>query len=174
MKHCLLIFLFHFPALHSIHAADPPTLSDLDAKEKHEMLLELINSRKFVLESHTLYGRYGQTAFVSPTTNFVFVDGEAAIIQLALNDQDNGLDGSGSLTLEGKLTKFRIRDRGAGKGVHIRMTFLGATVTDLFMEVSDSSFAIIDLNGIQGERLRMKGELVSLEQSDVLQSIRVY
>ena len=93
---CLLpLFSFAYPSADGFAEREPPT------EEKHQLMLEMVQNRQFVLQSHTLYSRRGQTAFVSPVTNFIAVDGDNAVIQLAFDNASPGFNGLGGITLEG-------------------------------------------------------------------------
>ena len=55
------------------------------AKENTEKLVQLFESKQFVLEANTLFDRFGRSFQLSSTINFVGFDGKNSTIQLGFN-----------------------------------------------------------------------------------------
>ncbi|MEO1515396.1 MAG: DUF4251 domain-containing protein [Bacteroidota bacterium] len=165
MKSLLIAICFAFPTFLLAHSSPSPAEVDPPKEERHTSLLQLIENRAFVLQSTSLYNGRGQLSEVSPSNNFLSVDGTDATIQLMTKHLGLAGNDSSEVTLAGSLYQFELRDRGVGKGLHVRMTFSGSTLTDMVMEISDSGHAILDLTNLYGERVRMKGSLIALEDS---------
>ena len=63
---------------------------------QHAEAVEAINAKKFTLEADQVVFKYGQTAYVTSNTNFVSVDGEDAVVQVAFNIPAAGPNGLGA------------------------------------------------------------------------------
>ena len=62
---------------------------------------EAIDNQTFVLEADRVYFKYGTSAFVSSNTNFVGLDGDKAVVQVAFNVPFSGPNGLGGITVMG-------------------------------------------------------------------------
>ncbi len=77
------------------------------SKENFQKYLANIEDSTFVIETHTLFDRRGNSVPVSPTVNFVMVEGDQFTMQIGFNGRigDNGLGGT---TLEGFITDYQM------------------------------------------------------------------
>lgn len=164
----------------SLNQTDEELLAVLPEKkgptdeERHAELMKLLNTRQFVLKAHTVYDRYGRMALVTPSTNFVAVNEEVGVMQLAFNNGRLGYNGLGGITLDGRVTKFEVKDRGVGKGAFIKMHFFGGNSATVFAEVDEKGRAWINWSGMRGERVRFKGDIVPLKGSRVFEGRASY
>jgi hypothetical protein len=166
MKSVLFLFVLVFPFLLSANTFQPFNKNPT-AEKKHDQLLKFIEAKQYVLEANSLYDRYGRIAFVNPISNFFVVSDDEAVVQIGFNNGTLGFNGLGGVTLEGKLTKYEVKDRGVGKGFHIKMHFFGNQSATILMEVNDNGKALIHYKGMAGEALRLKGELLDIEESTI-------
>lgn len=138
------------------------------AMENSERLKAIIESKQFVLEAHTLFGKGGVTFNLSPTTNFVGIDGENSTIQLAFNNLV-GWNGVGGVTLDGRVTKLEIKGKEDKPNFNVNVNVInnaGGMVTMIFRISSDGN-ARVDMTGTFGERLSYQGRIVRLSESRV-------
>lgn len=166
MKKVIILLMAMLPVL---AFSQKMTRAEKEAQQEkqHRKMMKLIDSKTFVLEAHTLRDRYGNQMFVNPNTNFVAVADSVAVLQVALNNAQLGLNGLGGETLDGRVSRYEVVDRGPGKGARVRMTFFGVTAIDLFLDVSDTGNANIRLSGIRGQSIEYVGDLRPLAGSDI-------
>lgn len=164
MRNLIIAIMMMLPLV-----AFPQKKAQKEAKKKarHEQLMNLINSKTFVLEAYALRDRYGNQIFVNTNTNFVAVADSAAVLQIAFNNGMMGRNGLGGETIDGRITRFEVNDRGPGKGARVRMTFFGITAIDLFLDVSDNGRADIRLSGLRGRSIQYVGDLKPLQGADI-------
>ncbi|GAB5555464.1 MAG: hypothetical protein Sapg2KO_50550 [Saprospiraceae bacterium] len=167
MKRLVVIICFCLPFIASAQNIDRKAQRKIDKKEQHENLKQFLSDSTWVLTAHTLRDRRGNNAFVNPTTNFVAIAGKEAVIQIATNNFEPGLNGLGGQTLEGRLTNYKIKDRGLGKGFDIRMDFTGVLTFNIWISITDSGNASLQLSGLRGQRITYLGDLGVLEGSGI-------
>lgn len=54
------------------------------------------------------YFKYGTSAFVSSNTNFVGLDGDKAVVQVAFNVPFSGPNGLGGITVDGNASNYKV------------------------------------------------------------------
>ena len=69
---------------------------------------EAIDNQTFVLEADRVYFKYGTSAFVSSNTNFVGLDGDKAVVQVAFNVPFSGPNGLGGITVDGNASNYKV------------------------------------------------------------------
>lgn len=70
---------------------------------------EAIDNQTFVLEADRVYFKYGTSAFVSSNTNFVGLDGDKAVVQVAFNVPFSGPNGLGGITVDGNASNYKVK-----------------------------------------------------------------
>lgn len=74
----------------------------------HKTTVEAIKDREFVLEADRLVFKYGHTAHVSSSTNFIAVSGQEATIQITSNFSPYaGPNGIGGVTVTGRISNIK-------------------------------------------------------------------
>ena len=145
----------------------------LEAQENLQKANDLVRERQWVLETHTLFGRYGDSFQVNPTINFVAVEGDNCVIQLGF-EHLIGWNGLGGVTFEGKVKSYRVYETTEGKGVSLRAEFFGAGRNlSMFLNVTGVN-SDIRLRGNWGGRLRMSGQIVHPDESRVYKGQPVF
>lgn len=145
------------------------------AMDNSAKLKELVGTKKFVLEAHTLYDKGGRTYVLSPMTNFVGFDGENSTIQLAFTNII-GWNGIGGVTLDGRISKLEIKGNANKPNFSINVTVVnkGGGVVTMVFRVSSDGNARVDMSGSYGERLSFQGNIVALQDSRVYKASPVY
>lgn len=167
MKRLVVIMCLCLPFISSAQSNDRKEKKKTEKKEQHEKIRVLLGDSTWVLTAHTLRDRRENSAFVNPSTNFVAIAGKEAVIQIATNNFEPGLNGLGGQTLEGRLTNYKIKDRGPGKGFDIRMDFTGLLTFNIWISVTGSGNATLQLSGLRGQRITYLGSLEILEGSGI-------
>ena len=170
---CLVISL---AVINTSEAQEKQKLSKKEKKElkKQEQLkakkevVDLLNSRKWVIEAHTVFDRYNQSYQLNPTLNFVGINGEEGAIQLGF-DGLIGWNGVGGITLDGKVTQYEVKvgKEKASPTVTLRFRGRGVGSATLFITVNSSKQATARVSGDFGGRITFAGIIKSLEESTV-------
>ncbi len=150
---------------------------ELRAERKQEELLQKAalrtiqetwaNNKTFVLEATQVFGKKGQMFQLTPSTNFVYVNGDQAILQLSFNGLV-GWNGVGGITVKGKITKYKYDSKNKNKPIYIQMSIQGTEgFQDVTLWISNNGSGEAQINDIKGNRIRFTGDIVSLEESKV-------
>ena len=126
-----------------------------------------VENKTFVLEANQVFSKRGDLFQLTPSTNFVYVSGEQAILQLSFNGVI-GWNGVGGITIKGKITKYQYNSDNKNKPISIRMTIQGAEgFQDVTMWISGNGNGEAQITDIRGNRIRFTGDVVSLKDSRV-------
>lgn len=126
-----------------------------------------VDKKTFVLEADQVFGKKGEMFQLSPSTNFVYVNGDQAVLQLSFNGLI-GWNGVGGITVKGKITKFESDSENKNKPIYIKMSIQGSEgFQDVSMWISSNGNGEAQITDIQGNRIRFTGDVKSLEDSRV-------
>lgn len=126
-----------------------------------------VDAKTFVLEADQVFGKKGQLFQLSPATNFVYVNGDQAVLQLSFNGLI-GWNGVGGITIKGKITKYSYDAKNKNKPILVRMSIQGTEgFQDVTMWISSNGKGEAQITDIQGNRIRFTGNILSLEDSKV-------
>lgn len=73
-----------------------------------EQAVQALDGRDFVIEAERVEFKRGNYVYVTPSTNFVKVEGDNATVQLSFNVPASGPNGIGGITLDGKTSDVKI------------------------------------------------------------------
>lgn len=141
----------------------------------HESAVAALKNGHYVLMADRLMikGR----AFMNPTpnTNFILVQGDEAIIQLASNRANPGLNGMGGITVQGKITGLKGGEPDKKGKIHYSFTVTGPAISaqvhlTLYKD-SNKADAIVSPNFWSGN-LTVYGQLVPYDKTDVHKAIK--
>jgi hypothetical protein len=130
---------------------------------------KMIDSMAFVLEANYVGNQAGNRRMVLSNLNFVAVDSLYSVFQVGSNS-GLGANGIGGITLEGKVTGWKVVKDSVRKSFFVRWginTNLGHY--DISMNVSARGNASASISGIQAGTLVYDGYLVKLSESRVYQ-----
>ncbi|MEH0154219.1 DUF4251 domain-containing protein [Limibacter armeniacum] len=147
-----------------------------ESTELHNNAVNAIKSKQFILETHTLYNKRGYPVNVSPNTNFVGMNGENVVIQLAFPGGVIGPNGIGGITVTGKASAVEIRESKKG-ALTMSMNVIGPMVNSQIVITLNAGSNLAQAHVAQqtkSGRLRFSGYLVPMEESDVYESPRQY
>jgi len=136
--------------------------------EQKEAIVALLNSKAWVIEAHTVFDRYNQSYQLNPTINFVGVNGDEGALQLGFNGLI-GWNGVGGVTVDGKVTKYEVKEGKPNSGPTLVLRFQGRAMgsATISVTVNTSGQATARVNGDFGDRITFSGMLKSLEESTV-------
>lgn len=84
------------------------TLS-LESEIRHQQLEQALTQNNFVLEAERITFRRGRPAYVNPSTNFISLQDNKAIIQIAFTSKNGGPNGIGGITLDGNASNIKMK-----------------------------------------------------------------
>lgn len=93
-----------------------------------EIAQQAIQNRTFLLKATRVEFKRGQNAHVNSDTNFVSLNGDDAVIQLAFNTTLSGPNGIGGITVEGKASDIETKTDKKGN-ILFEMNVQGASVS---------------------------------------------
>jgi hypothetical protein len=165
--------------LNSITSSIAQEENKLSKKEKKELkrqqmegqrqaILDLLESRTWVIEAHTVYDRYNQSYQLNPSINFVGVKENEGALQLGFNGLI-GWNGVGGVTIDGQVTRYEVKDGQKDNTPSVVLRFQGRGVgfATINVTVNISGQATARVSGDFGERISFSGVIKSLEESIV-------
>lgn len=133
------------------------------------MAEKAVIDKGFTLEADKVEFKYGQTAFVNSNTNFVSVNGDNAVVQVAFNVPALGPNGLGGITLEGIISNYKVNKDKKGNidiSMNVTGTGISARLTiSLFAESNRASVTI--LPNFNSNRITLVGVIVPSHMSKV-------
>ena len=141
----------------------------LDAR-MHDSAMELQDSM-FILKADKVTFRRGQIAYVSSTTNFISMEGERAVIQLAFpNLPWPGANGLGGITVDGIVTNVSTKTDKKGY-VRYQMSVMGSGTSSWMAEIVlnplDNKASVTVYPTYSSNRVTLSGELVPYDRRSV-------
>jgi len=135
---------------------------------RNKAIVALLHSKQWVIEANTVFDRYNQSYQISPTINFVGVKDDLGALQLGF-DGLIGWNGVGGVTIDGKITKYEIKEgkEKSNPTINIRFQGRGMSSASINVTVNSSGQATARVNGDFGERITFQGTIRSLEESIV-------
>ena len=136
---------------------------------QHAEAVEAINAKKFTLEADQVVFKYGQTAYVTSNTNFVSVDGEDAVVQVAFNIPAAGPNGLGGVTVDGQFSKYDLRTDKKGN-VMLSLSVMGSGISarvDITLYAGSNEATVNILPNFSSNRLTLSGVILPLHKSRV-------
>ncbi len=137
--------------------------------DQQEVTMAILDSREWVLEAFQIQDRYGESANVLPTLNFVGVAGDQSTVQLG-SGGDIGWNGVGGITVEGSVRSYKLKEgKKKASGATLQLEVSGASSghisLSIFVSADGSATATVSDNF--GDRLTYRGRIVPLAQSTV-------
>ena len=148
---------------------------ELARAEKAQTVLASIGNKSFVIESHSLYNRYGSRRFVPTHTTFISVNNDELTIQVGTYS-GVGSNGLGGFTTKGRVNRYEVSEIDDKGNVNIRVessTILLGHIS-IFITVSSDGSSRARLSTNFGGRLTFEGDLVDLEESRVYEGFSIF
>lgn len=93
----------------------------------HELALDLLSTRQYMVTADKLTFSGGKMLHVFPSTNFLLVQGDSAIYQIAPG-MGGGFNGVGGITVKGNISNYRSRITDKGEAI-IAFGLMGSGVS---------------------------------------------
>ena len=142
----------------------------LDAR-MHDSAMKALQDSAFILKADKVTFRRGRIAYVSSTTNFVSMEGERAVIQLAFpNLPWPGANGLGGITVDGIVTNVSVKTDKKGF-VRYQMSVVGSGTSSWMAEIVlnplDNKASVTVYPTYSSNRVTLSGELVPYDRRSV-------
>ncbi len=134
-----------------------------------ERAVQALKDKEFVLEAERVEFKRGSFVYVTPSTNFVSVNGDKATIQLAFNVPVSGPNGMGGVTLDGTVSGVVLKEDKKGN-ISYEMNVQGAAVlarVTLRMAKGTNKCTATVLPNFNSNRISFMGELYPAGESTV-------
>ena len=131
-----------------------------------------IENKTFVLEADRVIFKRGMTAYVAPSTNFVGMNKDKAVVQVAFNIPASGPNGIGGITVQGSVSSFETRTDKRGN-IYVSMYVTGVGISaqvniNLTKGCNDASVTI--LPNFNSNRMTLSGHLLPMEKANVFEA----
>lgn len=174
MRFLIICIGLLFVTSNALFAQETQKLSRKERKElkKQQLLaqkkaiLDLLYSKEWVIEAHTVFDRYNQSYQLNPTINFVGVKGDEGALQLGF-DGLIGWNGVGGVTIDGNVTKYEIKEGKENQSPIANLRFQGRGVgsATINITVNTSGQATARVSGDFGSRITFSGIIKPLDES---------
>ena len=136
-----------------------------------EEALQAVRDTAFTLEADQVIFKYGQRAYVSSTTNFVAVDRADATVQVAFNVPVAGPNGMGGVTLDGRVSGYKVETDRKGNMVTVSFNVMGTGISsqltiNMFRGTNRAQVDV--LPNFNSHRISLSGRLLPRGRSNVV------
>ncbi len=134
-----------------------------------EESLAAIRDTTFTLEADRVVFKYGQIAYVNSNTNFVSVNKNQAVVQVAFNVPFSGPNGIGGVTVQGNMGGYKIETDKKGTTT-VKMTVIGVGISAqiwITMYKGTHEASVDVMPNFNSRNITLNGVLLPLGKSDV-------
>lgn len=138
---------------------------------QHEQALQAMRDYMFTLEANRVVFKYGQRAYVTPSTNFVAVKKNKATVQLSFNIPAAGPNGMGGVTVEGTIGKYKMETDKKGSttlSFYVQGIAISAQVYIRMWKDNNEASITVSPN-FNSNRITLEGNILPSDQSFVVQ-----
>jgi biotin-(acetyl-CoA carboxylase) ligase len=146
-------------------------LNDLaDSLASVQARAALLN-RDFVLEATSVTFKNGSTAFINSTTNFIYLKGDKAVVQISPSNFASGPNGVGGVTVEGNVSDLQVRTDSKGRTT-LSMNVMGIGINaqvEVYMYPGTSRASATVYPNFNSNTLWIQGTLVPYENANIFE-----
>jgi hypothetical protein len=146
-------------------------LNDLaDSLASVQARAALLN-RDFVLEASSVTFKNGSTAFINSTTNFIYLKGNKAVVQISPSNFASGPNGVGGVTVEGNVSDLQVRTDSKGRTT-LSMNVMGIGINaqvEVYMYPGTSRASATVYPNFNSNTLWIQGTLVPYENANIFE-----
>lgn len=128
-------------------------------------------NKDFVLEASSVTFNNGMTAYVNPTTNFISLKGDKAVVQISPDSFSSGPNGVGGVTVEGTITDLKIMTDKRGRTT-LSMNVMGIGINaqvQVYMYPDSNRASATVYPNFNSNTIWVQGNLVPYENSNVFE-----
>ena len=136
-----------------------------------EQAVQALKEQSFVVEVDQLIYPRGSVQYVSPITNFVYINKGDAVVQIAVNNFAPGPNGVGGVTVEGTPSDIQMTTDKKGN-VYYNFTAQGIAISatvNIQLTPGDSRAIVTIYPNFNSRILTMTGKIVPYNDSDIFQ-----
>lgn len=136
-----------------------------------EQAVQALKEQSFVVEVDQLIYPRGSVQYVSPITNFIYINKGSAVVQIAVNNFAPGANGVGGVTVEGTPSDITMSTDKKGNVYYnfvAQGIALSATV-NIQLTPGDNRATVTIYPNFNSRILTMTGKLVPYNDSDIFQ-----
>lgn len=134
-----------------------------------------IRDKQFVVEADQITFKKGYMAHVSASTNFISVNGDKVVVQVALHPSSVGINGMGGITLEGRPSNYDIKT--SSKGVTtLTMNVTGSSVSariEMRIPAGSDRVTATVTSTFHSGRITLDGSIVPLGKSFIVKGMPI-
>ncbi|WP_299229461.1 DUF4251 domain-containing protein [uncultured Bacteroides sp.] len=177
MRIIVSLFMLFALMVGNVHAQEFNEMTSAEKKiiqEKLDSLMfveaeKAISEKDFTLEADKVVFKYGQTAFVESSTNFVSVNGDKSVVQVAFNIPASGPNGLGGITLDGTVSNYEVKKDKKGN-IQVSMNVLGTGISamvDISLYSGSNKASVTILPNFSSNRMTLNGIIIPSSKSRV-------
>jgi biotin-(acetyl-CoA carboxylase) ligase len=128
-------------------------------------------NRDFVLEASSVTFKNGSTAFINSTTNFIYLKGDKAVVQISPSNFASGPNGVGGVTVEGNVSDLQVRTDSKGRTT-LSMNVMGIGINaqvEVYMYPGTSRASATVYPNFNSNTLWIQGTLVPYENANIFE-----
>lgn len=128
-------------------------------------------NRDFVLEAASVTFKNGSTAFVNSTTNFIYLKGNKAVVQISPSNFASGPNGVGGVTVEGNVTDLQVKTDNKGRTT-LSMNVMGIGINaqvEVYMYPGTNRASATVYPNFNSNTLWIQGTVVPYENSNIFE-----
>ncbi|WP_077154728.1 DUF4251 domain-containing protein [Bacteroides bouchesdurhonensis] len=135
----------------------------------YQEAIQALKNKQFVLEANQVVFRNGMTAFVTPNTNFVLMNGNRATVQTAFNTSYPGPNGIGGVTVDGNSADVKMNiDKKGNVFCSFNVQGIGISAQVFINMSSGSNNASVTVSpNFNNNNLTLNGNIIPLNQSNI-------
>lgn len=140
-------------------------------RQAFEEARQAIEAREFVLEADQVVFKRGSSAYVSSNTNFVALEGDKAVVQVAFDIPVSGPNGLGGVTVSGSASDYKQSVDKKGN-IRVSMNVMGTGISArVYINLPNgSNQASVDVSpNFHSNRITLNGKILPLSESNVFQ-----
>ena len=135
----------------------------------YQEAIQALKNKQFVLEANQVVFKNGMTAFVTPNTNFVLMNGNRATVQTAFNTSYPGPNGIGGVTVDGNSADMKMNiDKKGNVFCSFNVQGIGISAQVFINMSSGSNNASVTVSpNFNSNNLTLNGNIIPLNQSNI-------
>lgn len=135
----------------------------------YQKAVQALKDQNFVLEADQLTFKRGQTAFVTPSTNFVQMNGQRATVQVSFNTAMAGPNGIGGITVDGNVSDVKsTTDKKGNVNYSFSIQGIGVSAQVSINLPNGSNNATVNVSpNFNSQTLTLNGSLVPRNESNI-------
>ncbi len=138
---------------------------------KFQQAVQALNSKSFVVQVNQLIYPKGRTQFVTSQTNFIYMNDDEAVVQIATTSFAPGPNGVGGITVEGRPSDIKMQTDKKGNVYYefsVQGIAISATVT-IHMTQGTNNVNVTVYPNFNSNKLTMSGTLVPYDSALIFQ-----